>query len=295
MSGHSAAAGRGKPDARTETSGGLLAFALQSLGGGASSARLDAEVLLAYALNSTRARLHGWPNDSVTSEQAARYRNLIARRAGGEPVAYLTGTREFWSLSLEVTTHTLIPRPQTERLVEVVLGLIPAHSTLTVADLGTGSGAVAAAIASERPACQVIATDVCRRALAVAAGNVARLGLDNVSLRQGRWYRALGAQRCALIASNPPYVASGDAHLSRGDVRFEPRLALSAGDDGLDAIRHIVAGAQAHLLPDAALVVEHGHEQSDAVQELFHRHGYQNIEAYLDLEGHARVVSGRCR
>lgn len=284
-----------------KTSGALLTDARQKLAAGSPSARLDAEVLLAHTLDTTRARLHGWPDDPVTAQQAALYGDLITRRAGGEPVAYLTGECEFWSLSLEVTPHTLIPRPQTERLVEVALSLIPTGVALTIADLGTGSGAVAAAIASERPACQVIATDACPQALAVAARNVARLGLDNVSLHQGHWCQALdealGAERCALIVSNPPYVASGDAHLSRPDVRFEPRLALCAGVRGLDAIDAIAGCARAHLLPDAALVVEHGYDQGGAVQKLFHRHGYQNIETYRDLEGHDRVVSGRrsCR
>ncbi len=275
-----------------QTSGQLLACALTALGPEPSSARLDAEVLLAHALNTSRTHLRGWLDDPVPASQAARYRELIARRAEGEPVAHLTGTREFWSLSLEVTAQTLIPRPETERLVEVALALIPAGEPLAVVDLGTGTGAVAAAIATERPACHVIATDICPRALAVAACNLARLALDNVTLRHGNWCDALQGERCALIVANPPYVASGDAHLSRGDVRFEPRLALSAGDDGLDAIRDITESAVAHLLPGAALALEHGHQQAPAVRELFHRHGYRNVRGYQDLAGNDRVVSG---
>lgn len=282
----------GSLGAVTQTSGELLACARDTLGGDPLSARLDAEVLLAHSLDKTRARLHGWPDDAVAAKQAAHYRELIARRARGEPVAYLTGVREFWSLPLEVTPQTLIPRPDTERLVEVALGMIPRGEALTIADLGTGTGAVAAAIASERPACHVIATDVCPHALAVAARNVARLALGNVTLREGHWCDALGEQRCSLIVCNPPYVASGDAHLTRGDVRFEPRLALSAGDDGLDAIRAILASAAAHLLPGASLAVEHGYDQGAAVQDLFHRHGYRKVRGYQDLEGHDRVVAG---
>ena len=277
---------------RGNTSGELLASALVALGDEPPSARLDAELLLAHALNKARTRLRAWPEDTVSAEQAARYRDLIARRADGEPVAYLTGRREFWSLSLDVTPQTLIPRPETERLVEVALAMIAHGEALTVADLGTGSGAVAAAIASERPQCHVIATDACPRALAVAQGNLLRLGIDNVTLRQGNWCEALGEQRCAIIVSNPPYVASGDPHLSLGDVRFEPRQALSAGQDGLDAIRTITETARAHLLPGAALLVEHGHDQGAAVQSLFRRHGYENVRGYEDLAGNDRVVGG---
>jgi release factor glutamine methyltransferase len=270
----------------------LLASALSALGDGLPSARLDAEVLLAHALDKARTRLRGWPEDPVSAGQAAHYRELIARRARGEPVAYLTGLREFWSLPLEVTPETLIPRPETELLVEIALSLTPADEPVTIADLGTGSGAVAAAIASERPACDVIATDACPRALAVAGRNLARLGLDNVSLRQGNWCEALVGQRCALIVSNPPYVASADEHLTWGDVRFEPRLALSAGHDGLDAIRVIAESAAAHLLAGATLLVEHGHDQGPAVQDLFRRHGYQEVRSYKDLGGNDRVTAG---
>ena len=275
-----------------QTSGELLASALSALGDGLPSARLDAEVLLAHALDKARTRLRGWPEDPVSAGQAAHYRELIARRARGEPVAYLTGLREFWSLPLEVTPETLIPRPETELLVEIALSLTPADEPVTIADLGTGSGAVAAAIASERPACHVIATDACPRALAVAGRNLARLALDNVTLRQGNWCEALVGQRCALIVSNPPYVASADEHLTWGDVRFEPRLALSAGHDGLDAIRVIAESAAAHLLAGATLLVEHGHDQGPAVQDLFRRHGYQEVRSYKDLGGNDRVTAG---
>lgn len=288
MSGQSS----GQSSNRLQTSGELLACALTELGTEPSSARLDAEVLLAHAIDKPRTRLLGWPDDPIPADQAARYRDLIARRADGEPVAYLTGMREFWSLSLEVTAQTLIPRSETERLVEVALALIPGGEPLTVADLGTGSGAVAAAIATERPGCHVIATDVCPRALAVATRNMARLALDNVTVRHGNWCDALGDTRCAFIVANPPYVASGDAHLTRGDVRFEPCLALNAGDDGLDAIRDITESAAAHLLPGAALILEHGHQQAPAVRELFGRHGYRNVRGYQDLGGNDRVVAG---
>lgn len=286
----------------TQTSAELLASAIATLGRGQAGARLDAEVLLAHALGAPRARLHAWPDARVAPSRAARYRELVARRADGEPVAYLTGLREFWSLTLEVTQETLIPRPETERLVEVALELIPDAEPFRLADLGTGSGAVAAAIASERRQCRVVATDLCPRALAVAARNIERLGLDNVSLRQGDWCDALkdapGAapgdrgDRFALIVSNPPYVARRDPHLASGDVRFEPRVALSAGDDGLDAIRRIAESAGAYMLPGAALVLEHGHDQGPAARDILRRHGYRNVRGYRDLAGNDRVVAG---
>lgn len=291
---------------RVETSGELLASAVATLGPQQTGARLDAEVLLAYALDAPRVRLHARPDAPVTPSRAARYRALIARRAGGEPVAYLTGLREFWSLSLEVTQDTLIPRPETERLVEVALARIPDAAAFTLADLGTGCGAVAAAIASERRGCRIVATDICPRALAVAARNIERLGLDNVSLRQGDWCDALadglaeasagfggvGGDRFALIVSNPPYVARRDPHLASGDVRFEPPIALRSGDDGLQAIRRIAAGAREHLLADGALVLEHGHDQGPAVRALLRRHGYRDVRGYRDLAGNDRVVAG---
>lgn len=274
------------------TSGELLTCALGVLGEKHGSARLDAEVLLAHTLDKPRTHLRAWPEHPVDDDQSLRYRELIGRRADGEPVAYLIGTREFWSLSLEVTPDTLIPRPETELLVEVAISLLPAGERSAVADLGTGTGAVAAAIATERPACTVIATDASRRALAVAARNMARLGLDNVTLREGDWCDALAGERFALIVSNPPYVPREDPHLHRGDVRFEPPEALCAGDDGLDAIRVISATAAAHLLPGGALAVEHGHDQGPAVREIFARHGYRDVRGHQDLSGNDRVVAG---
>jgi release factor glutamine methyltransferase len=275
-----------------ETSARLLASALAKLDGAGSATRLDAEVLLAHALDAPRTRLHAWPDEPVSAARAAHFRTLVARRADGEPVAHLTGRREFWSLSLEVTADTLIPRPETERLVEVALSLVAGDRAAAVAELGTGSGAVAAAIASERPSWRVVATDLCPRALAVAARNMARLGLDNVALRSGDWLDALAGERFALIVANPPYVACDDPHLGRGDVRFEPALALRAGRDGLDAIRRIAASARAHLLPGAALALEHGYDQGPAVHALLRQHGYRELRGYRDLAGNDRVAVG---
>ncbi len=275
-----------------ETSARLLASALAVLGERQPSARLDAEVLLAHALDAPRTRLHGWPEAPVPAARAAHFRTLVARRAHGEPVAHLTGCREFWSLPLEVTPDTLIPRPETELLVEVALTLVDGDGAITAADLGTGSGAVAAALSSERPAWRLVATDVCPRALAVAARNVQRLGLANVTLRSGDWLDALGGERFALIVANPPYIACDDPHLERGDLRFEPPLALRAGREGLDAIRRIAEHAREHLLPGAPLALEHGHDQGAAVRALLLRHGYRDVRGYRDPSDHERVAVG---
>ena len=269
----------------------LLARAMAALAHVGGPSRLDAEVLLAHVLGRSRTHLHAWPEAPVAADKAAAFRALVARRAGGEPIAHLTGAREFWSLSFEITRDTLIPRPETERLVEVALERIPANADFAVADLGTGSGAIAAAVASERRACRVVATDISAAALEVAARNMKRLALENVSLRHGDWCAALGGDRFALIVSNPPYVARDDAHLARGDVRFEPRAALVAGAGGLDAIRRIAAQALAHLEPAGVLVLEHGYDQAPAVRAILERHGYRDVKTYRDLGAHERVVA----
>jgi len=267
----------------------------------AAEARAEAEVLLAHALGKPRSWLYAWGDASVPAPAAQAFDRLVMRRAAGEPVAYLTGRRGFWTLELEVGPDTLIPRPETERLVELALERLPAGRPLTVADLGTGSGAIALAIASERPQARVHATDASPGALAVAQANAARLGLGNVRCHAGAWddwYGALAAAlagaRCDLIASNPPYIAEGDAHLSRGDLRFEPATALSSGADGLDAIRAIVAGAPVHLHPGGWLLLEHGLDQGAAIRALLAEAGFAEIATHADLEDRERVTLGRC-
>jgi release factor glutamine methyltransferase len=257
--------------------------------------RLDAEILLSHLLRRSRAFLRAWPEHGLTSEQASRFEAMIQRRAAGEPVAYLPGTREFWSLDLKVTPDTLIPRPETERLVELVLERLPVNQFARVADLGTGTGAVALAIAGERPRCEVVATDRSGEALAVARGNSDRLGLTNVRMVQGDWCAALTNERFHVIASNPPYVRDDDPHLVRGDVRFEPRTALAAGADGLDHIRRIAAEALDHLIPGGWLLLEHGFDQGEAVASILRRAGYSDVTAYTDMGGRDRVSSGRMR
>jgi release factor glutamine methyltransferase len=207
-------------------------------------------------------------------------------------VAHLTGEREFWSLPLQVNEHTLIPRPDTETLVQWALEL-PLAGARTVADLGTGSGAVALALASERPDWSVLATDFSAQSLQVAASNRARLKLYNVALLRCDWLSALGAARFDLLVSNPPYIAEGDAHLTEGDLRFEPASALRSGPDGLDALRSIIAGAPAVLRPGGWLLLEHGYDQADAVRKLLVEAGFAGVMSRSDLAGHSRVSGGQ--
>lgn len=271
----------------------LLADAQARLAGVSDSPRLDAEVLLAQVLSKSRSHLRAWPERVPEDSQQRHFAALLARRSRGEPIAYLTGRREFWSLELVITPATLIPRPETERLVELALDRLPADRCRRVADLGTGSGAIALAIARERPRTAVLATDVSAEALAVAEHNARRLKLGNVRFQQGGWHLALGAERFDLIAANPPYLAAADPHLGSGDVRFEPPGALVGGDDGLAAIRIIIAGAGAHLCPGGWLVLEHGYDQGEAVGSMLLAHGFMEVSDHPDASGIPRVACGR--
>jgi release factor glutamine methyltransferase len=269
----------------------LLARATDRLGSG-RGARLEAEVLLAHLLGRPRTHLHAWPEGRPPPAVEAGLEALLARRLCGEPVAYLTGHREFWSLDLEVNAAVLVPRADTERLVEVALALLPGHPPARVADLGTGSGAVALAIASERPRWQVDATDRSPAALAVARRNALRLGLQGIRFLDGDWCEALDG-RYHLLLSNPPYVESGDACLADPALRHEPRAALDGGRDGLDAIRRIATGARLHLHPGAPLALEHGHDQGPAVRALLAGLGYREVQGHRDDAGLERVASAR--
>jgi len=269
----------------------LLAAASLRLDGDA--ARSEVELLLAHALGTSRSWLYAWPEHVPTPAQQARFAELVEARVRGEPVAYLLGEREFWSLRLVVTPAVLIPRADTEVLVEQALARLPAATALQVADLGTGSGAVALAIASERAQARVLATDASPAALALARRNAHDLRLANVEFAQGDWCAALGSRQFDLIASNPPYIAEGDPHLLQGDLRFEPRAALGSGPDGLDAIRAIVAQAPRHLLADGWLLLEHGFDQATAVRALLADAGYREIGSARDHAGHERVSGAR--
>jgi release factor glutamine methyltransferase len=269
----------------------LLAAASRQLE--TASARLDAEVLLAHALDKPRSHLHAWPDRVPAAAECARFEALLARRAGGEPVAYLTGEREFWSLSLAVTADTLIPRPETETLVARALSVIPDDTPVDVADLGTGSGAIALAIAHERPRTRILATDRSPAALAVARANARRLAIGTVEFTTGDWCGALGTRTFDVIVSNPPYIPSQDRHLAQGDVRFEPRRALAAGTDGMADLTAIARCAQRHLRSGGWLMLEHGHDQRAAVTRLLKALDYRDIAAYPDDAGLDRVACGR--
>jgi release factor glutamine methyltransferase len=258
---------------------------------------LDARVLLTHVLGKDRAWLIAHGDEALPREQSDAFFALAARRRDGEPVAYLTGVREFWGLPLVVSPAVLIPRPETETLVELVLARLPKDRDARVLDLGTGSGAIALAIAHERPRATILATDVSADALDVARDNARRLGIANVEFAQSDWYdRVAPAWQGGafdLIASNPPYVAAGDPHLGEGDVRFEPERSLTPGGDGLAAIMRIVAGARERLVSGGALVVEHGYDQAERVRALFAAAGFTDIVAARDLAGIPRVVAGR--
>lgn len=271
----------------------LLRAARARLADTSDTPTADAEILLAYTLAVPRSYLYTWPERSPGVAESQRFAELLARRRCGEPVAYLVGRREFWSLDLAITPAVLIPRPETERLVELALERLPPAPPCRVADLGTGSGAIALALASARPAARVIATDVSREALAVAQDNARRLDIDNVEFRLGDWCAALGGDRVQMIVSNPPYVAQDDPHLYQGDVRFEPRLALQAGADGLAAFRRIIVQAVACLETGGWLLLEHGVDQGDAVAALLQGAGFAAVSDERDAGGRPRVACGR--
>lgn len=255
------------------------------------SARLDAELLLAHVLGKPRSYLRTWPEHEPSDEQVAAFQALLARRRQGEPVAYLLGRQGFWSLQLIVAPHTLIPRPDTELLVETALQLLPA-TPLAALDLGTGTGAIALALACERPAWRLTGVDRIDEAVALAERNRAALQLGNTSFLPSHWFSALGGQRFALIVSNPPYIRSDDQHLSQGDVRFEPASALVAGRDGLTDLREIIAQAPDHLEHGGWLLLEHGYDQAAAVRELLLARGFSQVESRRDLGGHERISLG---
>jgi len=270
---------------------------VNSIAGALAAARqaipiADARLLLRHVLGAGAAWLEAHRDDLLPRSAAEAFAALVERRAGGEPVAYLLGFREFYGREFSVTPDVLIPRPETELLVEIGQKKVGASDTVSLLDLGTGSGCVAITLALELPQARVAAADISAAALAVARANATLLGA-NVSFVESDWLACFGGRRFDVIVSNPPYVASGDPHLSEGDLRFEPPSALACGADGLDAIRRIIADASRHLEAGGWLLLEHGYDQADALRELLAATGFVDIEQHRDLAGIVRVSGGR--
>ncbi|MCS2608931.1 peptide chain release factor N(5)-glutamine methyltransferase [Halomonas dongshanensis] len=275
----------------------LLARAAQRLQrAGSPTPRLDAEVLLAHVIERERTWLFTWGDGECPTWQRARFEALVASRAEGRPVAYLTGEREFWGLALETSPHTLIPRPDTETLVAVALEKAPGGQGRML-DMGTGTGAIALAFASERPTWQVTGMDIKPEAVDLATRNATRLGITNARFQQSDWFAALESAatplRFELIVSNPPYIAESDPHLAEGDVRFEPASALVAAADGMADLAHLVASARCHLVPGGWLALEHGHTQAASVRAALTAAGYDAVATRDDLGGNERVTLGQ--
>ena len=268
---------------------------MASIGSLIAASRLpaaEARLLVAFALGVGRVHVVAHAEEDVGRDAAHAIEALFARRRAGEPIAYLTGEREFFGLSLRVTPAVLIPRPETELVVEQALAAIAGRASPRVLDLGTGSGAIAVAIAHARPDAEVWASDASADALEIARENAARHGV-RIRFVRGEWFGALVGERFDLIASNPPYVAHGDPHLREGDLPFEPEVALLGGPDGMDSLRHIAAAAREHLLPGGWLVLEHGHDQGERCRELLAEKGYSDVEDLRDLAGLPRVCRGK--
>jgi release factor glutamine methyltransferase len=259
---------------------------------GSDTVQLDAELLLAAALGKSRTYLYTWPEQVLSPSERSYFESVLERRVMGEPVAYILGSRDFWMLTLRVNRHVLIPRPETELLVETALALVTTPEA-SIADLGTGSGAIALAIASERPVWKILATDMSGDALTVASDNASQLNIVNVEFRQGSWCDALPPQLFDLIVSNPPYIDAADAHLTQGDLRFEPHSALVAADDGLADIRTLCSQAPQCLKPGGWLLLEHGWTQGPTVAAILQSSGLETVRTLKDLNGNDRVSLGR--
>ncbi len=270
------------------TTAALLAQGRTRLAG-EPGAVLDAELLLSRVLGVPRARLRSHPEEPCSAEQQGRYLASIERRAAGEPLAYIVGHRDFWTLRLAVSPAVLVPRPETELVVERALTLLT-RAAASVADLGTGSGAIALALARERPDWRVVATDRDPLALEMARRNAAALGIGNIEFLQGAWFAPLAGRRFDLIASNPPYVAGDDPRLDAPALRYEPAGALTPGQDALTALREIIEGAPAHLVPGGFLVLEHGSDQAADVARVLVTRGFAHVRSHRDLAGHERVT-----
>ncbi|XKM14449.1 peptide chain release factor N(5)-glutamine methyltransferase [Orbaceae bacterium ac157xtp] len=259
---------------------------------GSESPKRDAEILLGFVTNKTRTFLMAFCETKLNDEELTRLNEFVKRRKSGEPVAYITGVKEFWSLNFNVSPATLIPRPDTEKLVEIALDLLP-KVPCEVLDLGTGTGAISIAMATERTDCLFTAIEKNPDAFELAQKNAYQIGVNNVYLMQGDWFKPIKGRMFSMIVSNPPYIEPTDVHLSQGDIRYEPRSALVADDDGLADIKIIVNGATKHLNQYGWLLIEHGWKQGEAVRTIFKQHGFQLVETYTDYSGNERVTVGR--
>lgn len=259
------------------------------------SARLDAEILLACVIRKSRTWLYTWPEHIPNLSEQHLYLDLVRRRQTGEPIAYLTGRREFWDLELKVNSHVLIPRPETEVLVETVLQTLAQVEHARIADLGTGSGAIALALAHQKPDWELTATDIANEALELAAENAKLYAIKNIHFCQGSWLSPLAGLTFTAIVSNPPYIEVGDEHLNRGDVRFEPEHALVSADNGLADIRIIASQSGAHLEANGWLMVEHGYLQGEDARRIFQESGFSAVETIKDLAGLERITIGQLK
>ncbi|MDA9272074.1 peptide chain release factor N(5)-glutamine methyltransferase [bacterium] len=256
------------------------------------SARMDAEILLCHTLKTSRAYLYTHPEVKLNPTQLAQYQQFTTQRNQGIPIAHITGTREFWSLPLHVTSDTLIPRPETERLIELTLMHLANRPHANILDLGTGSGAIALALAVERPNWTIVACDKSPAALTVACENAEQLNLSTIQFIHSDWFTNIPKQLFDAILSNPPYIAEHDPHLTHGDVRFEPINALVSGIDGLNDIRYLIKHSYEWLLPQGLLLLEHGYDQGPTVTSLLNQSNYQNVQCWQDGQDHDRISGG---
>lgn len=271
----------------------VLAEAAKSLQAVSDSALLDAEIMLCTVLGKERSYLRTWPDQELDPGHVSTYKVMLDERQQGKPIAYIIGNREFWSRDFQVSPDVLIPRPDTELLIELSLALIPANQPCRIIDLGTGSGIIAITLAAERPYAQVSATDISATALQIAKANALKHKVEHIQFYQSNWFENIPAGKFDFIVSNPPYLAEDDEHLQQGDLRFEPKTALIAAQRGLSDIRTIAKTARDKLGNGGFLLVEHGYNQQNDVQNLFRSLGYCNIQAHTDLSGQPRVTSGQ--
>jgi len=271
----------------------LLAAAADALTAGSDSALLDAEILLGLALNKERSHLRAWPDKPLETGQINAFWSLVQRRQQGTPIAYITGSREFWSRDFHVTPDVLIPRPDTELLIELSLKLIPTDKPVKIIDLGTGSGIIAITLAAECPSAEVSAADFSLAALRIAQHNAAKHNISRINFYHSDWFADVPDTRFDLVISNPPYIAEDDSHLQQGDVRFEPQTALRAAEQGLSDIKIIADAARSYLEHGGHLLIEHGYNQQQQVQAIFKDFHYDNVQTHTDLSGQPRVTYGQ--